>query len=162
VSPILSVALNRYTAGVNDLGDGCGGRKRSLNSYPGVSEKSVARACSNAAGRGALRVTFSLLSSAGIAGRWCDRASPYRALDVRVHSRALGGGYPSNECRGEVCVRPDPVHRARAAEWAGCVRYLSSSNALVEWILARCVIRCVDDVNNLRRDPTHHDLEPLP
>ena len=45
---------------------------------------------------------------------------------------------------------------------ARCVRYVSSSDALVEWILARCVIRCVDNVHDLGRNPTHHDLKPLP
>jgi hypothetical protein len=53
-------------------------------------------------------------------------------------------------------------HNTKAFFGARCVSYVSSSDALVEWILARYVIRCVDDVHDLRRDPTHHDLEPLP
>src|SRR5713101_8567616 len=32
---------------------------------------------------------------------------------------------------------------------------------LVEWLLPRRVVRCVDDVHDLWSDPPHHDLEPV-
>jgi hypothetical protein len=69
------------------------------------------------------------------------------------------------------CSSPKPADLARGSghsehyrlQQTGTVRsLLAFILRVVEWILARCVIRCVDDVHDLRRDPTHHDLEPLP
>lgn len=74
------------------------------------------------------------------------------------------------KCNPLACLRctrspkRELIRRLYAPDFFGarCVRYLSSSDALVEWILARCVIRCIDDVHDLRCEPTHHDLESLP